>query len=127
MKEVLITLLQALILIAVPLISSFAVSLLKTIAERVKATTNSELAYKYISEAADAVSTAVLYVSQTYTDKLKESSAFTKENQTEALQLAIDKAKTLITQESASFITEAYGGLNDYLRTKIEAEVKLQK
>ena len=48
-------------------------------------------------------------------------------NQKTALSKALSEAKSLLTIEAASFLTEAYGDLSTYLKTKIEAEVNFQK
>ena len=76
---------------------------------------------------ADAISTAVTYTSQTYVDALKNSGKFTKENQEEALKKAVEQAEKLLTAEARSFLEKAYGDLNAYLVSKIEAEVRVQK
>ena len=85
------------------------------------------MAKKYLAAVADAVATAVTYTSQVYVDKLKETGQFTKENQREALGLAVAQAKNLLTAEAAAFLESAYGDLNEYLQSRIEAEVRNQK
>ena len=60
-------------------------------------------------------------------DALKKSNTFTKENQDEALAKAVEKAAELLTWEARRFLEDAYGDLNNYLVSKIEAEVRVQK
>lgn len=50
-----------------------------------------------------------------------------KENQEAALQMAVDKAAMLMTAEARAFLEKAYGDLNAYLVSRIEAEVRVQK
>lgn len=127
MQELLTTLLQAVITVAVPILATFAVNFFTAKTAQAKASTENELADKYLTNVNDAVTTAVLYVSQTYTDALKKSGTFTVENQREALKQASAQAKALLTADASKFLTELYGDLNDYLAMKIEAEVKLLK
>ncbi|MBR2896845.1 MAG: hypothetical protein IKC04_03045, partial [Oscillospiraceae bacterium] len=68
MKEFILVLLQAVIIAAVPVITSYLCSFLKQKSNQAAAKTNNELAASYIKEAADAVTTAVTFTSQTYVD-----------------------------------------------------------
>ena len=78
-------------------------------------------------EVADAVTTAVLYVNQTYADDLKKLGAFTPANQRYAVQLANEKAKDLLSVEAVHFLEKTHGNVAQYLGPKIEAAVKQQK
>lgn len=127
MNEFLSALLQAVIIAAVPVCAGAIVKGIRALAKHLSTQTDSELARKYLADAADAITTAVSLVNQTYVDGLKKSGTFTKENQQEALSRAIKEAVNLMTHETIVFLKEAYGDMNDYLVSKIEAEVRLQK
>lgn len=127
MNDFLSALLQAVIVAAVPVCAAFISKGLQAFAQYIVAKTSSELARKYLQEAADAISTAVAHTSQTYVDGLKKSSCFTKENQEEALRRSLEKAASLLTAEAQVFLKNAYGDLNAYLISRIEAEVRSQK
>lgn len=127
MNEFLSALLQAVMIAAVPVIAAFAANGLKALAAYLATKADNEIIRKYLQEAADAISTAVTYVSQTYVDALKASDTFTKENQEEALQKAMEKARAMLSAEAIEFLEEAYGDLRTYLETKIEQEVRNQK
>lgn len=127
MHEFLSTLLQAVFIAAVPVISGAIVKGIRALAKHLSTQTDNALAKKYLSDASDAITTAVSRVNQTYVDGLKKSGTFTKENQEEALGLAVKEAVNLMTHETIAFLKEAYGDMNDYLVSKIEAEVRLQK
>lgn len=127
MNELLSTLLQAVIIAAVPICVGAAIKGIQAGAKYLASKTENEAAKKYLEDVADAVSTAVTYTSQTYVDALKKSDKFTKENQEAALQMAVDKAETLMTAEARAFLEKAYGDLNAYLVSRIEAEVRVQK
>ena len=127
MNEFLTTLLQAVLVAAVPVCAAFIGKGLKALAAYLGQKSESDIARKYLEAAADAVATAVTYTSQVYVDKLKETGQFTKENQKEALGIAVAQAKNLLTAEAAAYLQTAYGDLNEYLKSRIEAEVRNQK
>ena len=127
MNEFLTTLLQAVLVAAVPVCAAFVGKGLKALADYLGQKSENDMAKKYLAAVADAVATAVTYTSQVYVDKLKETGQFTKENQQEALGLAVAQAKNLLTAEATAFLESAYGDLNEYLKSRIEAEVRNQK
>lgn len=127
MNEFLSTLLQAVIIAAVPICAGAAIKGVRAAVQYLASKSESEIAKKYLMDVADAISTAVTYTSQTYVDALKKSGEFTKENQEWALKVAIAKAKTLLTEEAIKYLEGAYGSLERYLEGRIEAEVRNQK
>lgn len=127
MNEFLSTLLQAVLIAAVPVIAGAAVKGVRALAKHLASKTDNELAKKYLKEVADAIEEAVSFTNQTYVDTLKKSEAFTKENQEEALNRSLEKAVALLTADARKFLEEAYGDLNAYLLIRIEPEVRRQK
>lgn len=127
MGEFLSTLLQAVIIAAVPVCAGAILKGIRAGAGYLASTAENEAARRYLEDVADAVSTAVTYTSQTYVDALKNSSRFTRENQEEALQKAVEQAEKLLTAEARAFLEKAYGDINSYLISRIEAEVRKQK
>ena len=126
-QELLTTLLHAIVSVAVPIITRFAVQWLTAQSERVKTLTANETAARYIAEAADAVTTAVAYTQQTFVDVMKEYNEWTPATMREACHRAMGKATSLLTADAIRFIGAAYGDINGWLRAQIEAEVSLQK
>ena len=127
LENLLTTLLQAVITVAVPILSAFAVKWLNAKAAQASAQATNEKARAYINEAAEAVSTAVAFTSQTYVDELKKSQTFTADNQKEALNKAKDKAMALLSQSAIEFLNMAYGDVAEFLTAQIEKEVRFQK
>ena len=121
------TLLQAVPIAAVPVISAFIGKGLTALSGYLSSKTENDTAKKYLTAAEEAAKKAVTYTSQTYVDALKKSGSFSKENQEEALSRAVDKAKSLLTVEAIAFLEEAYGDVTEFLKTNIEAEVRSQK
>lgn len=127
MNEFLSTLLQAVLVAAVPVIAAFASKGLSALSRYFIEKMENETAKKYLTAAEEAAKKAVTYTSQTYVDALKKSDCFSKENQEEALNMAVEKAKSLLTAEAIVFLEEAYGDVTEFLKTNIEAEVREQK
>ena len=127
MNELLTTLLLDVLIAAVPVLAAFIGKSLKVLADYLSQKSESDAARKYLNEAAEAISTAVTFTSQTYVDALKKSGQFTKENQKEALDKALNQAKSLLTAEAIIYLEDAYGDLTEYLKSRIEAEVRNQK
>ena len=124
MNETIMAMLQSVVILAVTLLTVYAVNFLAHKTKQIKAAVGNELAEKYIGEVADAVTDAVLATSQTYVDALKQSGTFSVENQKEALRKSIAAAKAQLTAGAEDFLHTAYGDVNKFLETKIEAEIK---
>ena len=127
MNEFLATLLKAVIIAAVPVLVAYFGKAVRSAAQYLGEKSENAMAKKYLSEAADAITTAVTFTSQTYVDALKKSGEFTKENPEWALKVALAQAQRMLTEEAKEFLSEAYGDLSQYLEGRIEAEVRRQK
>lgn len=126
-KEILLTVLQAVLIAAVPVVTSYLCLYLKGKRDEVLTKTGNVVVKTLIQEACDAVVTAVTYTNQTYVDVLKKSDKFTKENQQEAFKMAYSVALNTMSTEAQEYIDTTYDSLQSWLTAKIEAEVKAQK
>lgn len=127
MKEFLFELLQAIATAAIPVCAAFLVQFLRRKSAQIGAQTDSLEVKELLDEVTDAVTTAVTYTSQTYVDALKKNGIFDTDAQKAALQKSLDKAISLLSESARSALAEIYGDLNEYLTSKIEAEVRNQK
>ena len=127
MNEFLSVLLQAVIIAVVPILTTYAVKLIRQVAANTAAKTDSIKAPGYLNEAAQAISEAVEATSQTYVDFLKQSGKFTLEAQREAAEKALAACRAHISPAAQYFIESVYGDITEYLATRIEAEVRRQK
>lgn len=101
----------------------FLVSLIKKKSAEVAAKTDNEIAAKYITMVGDTISACVTATNQVYVNSLKETGAFTIEAQKEAFQKTLSAVLSLLSDEAKTYIQTAYGDLNTYLTTQIEAVV----
>ena len=82
---------------------------------------------KYIDMAENAVYKAVMETNQTYVDSLKKEHIFDLEAQNEALSKSLEKAKTILSAEAKDILESAFGDINVYLTTSIEALIRSTK
>jgi hypothetical protein len=127
LNELLMTIIQAVIIPAIPIVVAYLVKLLKAKTEQTATKISNELVRQYLQEAIDSVLQAVTYVSQTYVDSLKKQGKFDAEAQKIAFNTAKDIALQLLTENAKNLITDLYGDLTVWLDTKIEQTVKEQK
>lgn len=127
MNETLTTLIQVVVIPAIPVLVTYLVKYLKAKAEQTTTKIDNDLIRTYLQEATDAVLQAVTYTAQTYVDKLKKQGKWDKEAQKIAFNTAKDVALKLLTEEAKRMITDMYGDLTIWLDTKIEQTVKEQK
>lgn len=127
LNGLLITIIQAVVIPAIPILVAFLVKLLKAKAEQATVKINNELARQYLQEAIDSVLQAVTYTSQTYVDSLKTQGRFDVDAQKVAFATAKEVALALLTNEAKKMIADLYGDINVWLDTKIEQTVKEQK
>lgn len=110
-----------------PLLIVYAINFLKVKIKEQEESLDNEQLIKYIDAGVDAISKAVISVNQTYVDTLKKQGKFDAEAQSTAKQMAIDKAKELITTDSKNAITTLYNDFEAYLNEAIEALVRENK
>lgn len=127
MKDFLLSLLQAIIIAATPILTAYVCKLINKAAGWFATKTNNRTAERYAYEIADVISTSVTYTSQTYVDALKKGGTFDTEEQKKAFNLAYKTAEGMLTEGAKTFITQTYGDINAYLTAKIEAEVNTRK
>ena len=110
-----------------PLLIVYATTFLKVKIKEYEEQLNNDQLNKYIDAATNAISKAVISVNQTYVDTLKKQGKFDAESQAKAKQMAIDKAKELITEDSKEAINTLYNDFEAYLNDAIEALVRENK
>lgn len=114
----------------IPLLGVLTVYIVKFIqvkSEEIQTLTDNELIDKYVAIAADTISACVLATNQTYVDTLKAQGKFDAEAQKEAFAKTAEAVKTLLSEDAQMVLSEAFGDLEVYITTQIEAAVKFNK
>lgn len=120
MKNLIITIFEAVITVTVPIVAGAVVTYLKK--KNITAETQA-----YITEVTEAVITAVTATSQMYVDRLKKEGSFDAEAQAKAKANAINTALDMISDAAQQYIVNNYGNIKDYLANKVEETVRKQK
>ncbi|MCM1382793.1 MAG: hypothetical protein NC192_12720 [Muribaculaceae bacterium] len=127
MKDFILNLLAVILAAAISFATPYLVACLRKKGAQIAAQVRNSNAKLYLNEATEAIATAVTAVSQTFVDSLKQSNAFTKEAQTEALEKAKSMAISIMSEETKNYICDVYGDLSTFLTAKIEENVRIQK
>ena len=127
MRELISELLMAVTTAAVPVLTACIAVFIRKAGENAAANAESAKAAACVTEAAEAVAAAVAATNQTYVDTLKNSGRFDAAAQREAAERALEACLASISPAARTFIEAAYGDIQEYLTTRIEAEVRKQK
>lgn len=75
----------------------------------------------------ELVKSAVLDIQQTYVDELKKNNIFDYEAQKRAIEKCLDKVKANMPKKVEEWLKSNFNDIEAYLKTLIEAQVKLLK
>jgi len=127
MENLLMEILQAVATVLISACAAFLIQFLRCKSEQIGAQIDNITDKALLDEVTDAVTTAVAYTSQTYVDALKKGGIFDKDAQEIALRTSIYKVTSLLSKSTLDMLEKIYGNSNNYLTSKIEAEVRKQK
>ena len=123
MKEIAIEIVCGILAIIIPIITKYIIKLIAVKTNQIEEVTTNENTRVIIEEAEKAISAAVSFTSQTFVEALKKENLFTKEKQKEALEKALKKTLTMMSENTVEFINNTYGNVNEWIITKIEEAV----
>ena len=89
----------------------------------IKSKVKNETVVKYLNGALDVVASAVKETYQTYVQSLKAENKFDKDAQLAALQKAKYTILSQLTEGAKEYLKEAYGDLDAWIQTQIEAKL----
>jgi len=114
----------------IPLLAVLTTYLVKYIqVKSTEITTQSDnvLVDKYTTMLADTISACVLATNQTYVESLKKQGAFDVEAQKVAFNMTLEAVMNILSDEAKEYLSEAFGDLNSYITSQIEASVNVNK
>lgn len=127
MKEFLMELLQILLTIFIPVITSVLTVFVKKWVDKYIEKISNDGIKELILEGTDIILDAVDYTQQTYVESLKSTQSFDIAAQKEALNIAKDRAFTLMSRDIINAIENRYGEINTYIETVIESAIAQSK
>ena len=117
-------------LVLIPLLAIIAKYFIQFVSikmDEIKNKQTNEEAKKYLDQVEKAVENCVVATNQTYVESLKNKNAFDAEAQKEAFRMTYEALMTTLTVEAKEFLAMAYGDMEVYLKTLIEAKVNTNK
>lgn len=117
-------------LVLIPLLAIIAKYFIQFVSikmDEIKKKQTSEEAKKYLDQVEKAVENCVVATNQTYVESLKNKNAFDAEAQKEAFRMTYEALMATLTVEAKEFLAMAYGDMEVYLKTLIEAKVNTNK
>lgn len=79
--------------------------------------------HRYALAILEVVTSCVKATYQTYVEAIKGTDMWTKETQEKALKMALESAKAQLDDELKGYITENFGGVDQYIIGLIEAVI----
>lgn len=114
----------------IPLLAVLTTYLVKYIqvkSTEITANSDNALVDKYTTMLADTISACVLATNQTYVEALKKQGAFDLEAQKSAFNMTLEAVMNILSDEAKDYLSEAFGDLNSYITSQIEASVNVNK
>lgn len=128
MQDFLSTLLEAVIVAAVPVITTFLIKFINTKINEAKTKTNNEYVNAILDSSDKLINSVVNELSQTIVDTAKKEQLFDKEKATEVFNQAKDKIMESLTNETKELITKTYNiTIDKFITMKIEEAVRNNK
>lgn len=124
MNEIVLNIISCLVTtVILPLITIGGTKLIQLINSKIQ----NQKSAKLLSDATTVVTNAVRCVFQTYVEALKKEGNFNKDAQLIALNKARELTLDQLSKDSAVYIAENFGDLNEWVNTQIEAVINLLK
>lgn len=126
-SELIANIFQVCIIPLLGLLTTYFIKWVNTKSAEIQTNIDNEILQKYVNMLADTITECVIATNQTYVDSLKEQGKFDAEAQKIAFDQTLNAVLNILSEEAKEYLTAAFGDLNEYLITKIEAEVNKNK
>lgn len=108
-------------------LTAYAVKYIQVKSAEITKNTDNALADKYTVMLADTISACVLATNQTYVEALKKQGSFDVEAQKVAFNMTLNAVMEILSDDAKEYLSEAFGDLNSYITSQIEASVNVNK
>lgn len=126
-SELIANIFQVCIIPLLGLLTTYFIKWVNAKSAEIQTNIDSEILQKYVNMLTDTITECVIATNQTYVDSLKEQGKFDAEAQKIAFDQTLNAVLNILSEEAKEYLTAAFGDLNEYLITKIEAEVNKNK
>lgn len=125
--EMLEQIFQVCIIPLLGVLTAYAVSYIKAKRDDLVEMSKNDILDKYINMASETIMACVIATNQTYVDALKAEGKFDAEAQEIAFRKTASAVLLILSDDAKKYLSEAFGDLEAYINTQIEAAVKSQK
>ena len=108
-------------------LTAYVVKYIQVKSNEITVQSNNIMIDKYVAMLADTISACVLATNQTYVNALKNQGKFDAEAQKIAFDMTLEAVLDILSDEATEYLSEAYGDLNAYISSQIEASVNKNK
>ena len=108
-------------------LTAYAVKYIKVKSMEITEKADNALVDKYTLMLADTISACVLATNQTYVESLKKQGNFDAEAQKVAFNMTLNAVMAILSDDAKHYLSEAFGDLNSYITSQIEASVNMNK
>ena len=108
------------------ILTAYVVKLVQKKVNEIEDSIDNKKINKYLDMLNNTIAECVVATNQTYVWALKQEGAFDKQAQQVALEMTKEKVLEILTEDAKDCLDEAYGDLESYILTKIEATVNTE-
>ena len=109
------------------ILTTYIVKYIQVKSAEITEKTDNAIADKYTVMLADTITACVLATNQTYVESLKKQGSFDAEAQKTAFNMTLNAVMEILSEDAKKYLTEAFGDLNAYITSQIEASVNMNK
>ena len=109
------------------ILTTYIVKYIQVTSAEITEKTDNAIIDKYTVILVDTISACVLATNQTYVEALKKQGSFDAEAQKTAFNMTLNAVMNILSDDAKKYLTEAFGDLNAYITSQIEASVNVNK
>ena len=109
------------------ILTTYIVKYIQVKSAEITEKTDNAIADKYTVMLADTITACVLATNQTYVEALKKQGKFDAEAQKTAFNMTLNAVMEILSEDAKKYLSEAFGDLNSYITSQIEASVNVNK
>ena len=109
------------------ILTTYIVKYIQVKSAEITEKTDNAIIDKYTVMLADTISACVLATNQTYVEALKKQGSFDAEAQKTAFNMTLNAVMEILSEDAKEYLSEAFGDLNSYITSQIEASVNVNK
>ena len=121
---------QIMEIVVIPLLgilTTYIVKYIQVKSAEITEKTDNAIVDKYTVMLADTITACVLATNQTYVEALKKQGKFDAEAQKVAFNMTLNAVMEILSDDAKKYLSEAFGDLNSYITSQIEASVNVNK